>query len=63
MRKIETKADELLELVHERDKITVSEAAKEVGIDRDKIFKWGQYLSDDSEISLHYEVFNIVLEV
>jgi hypothetical protein len=51
---IETGIDKLLDLVQEKKKLTVSEAAKKLKVSESKIESWGKVLSDENIIEFTY---------
>jgi hypothetical protein len=51
---IETGIDKLLDLVQEKKKITVSEAARKLKVSENKIESWGKVLSDENIIEFTY---------
>ena len=51
---IETEIDKLLDLVQEKKKITVSEAARKLKVSESKIESWGKVLSDENILDFTY---------
>jgi len=55
---LKTGVDELVKLIREKNKITVSNAAKELGVSPDAIDEWADFLEEDNIIDIEYKFAN-----
>ncbi|MGC8929394.1 MAG: hypothetical protein ACP5OZ_02610, partial [Candidatus Woesearchaeota archaeon] len=58
---IETEVDKLLELLKERKKVSISEAAKKLGLDNKTIEEWADFLEEEGVIKIEYTLTTPVL--
>ncbi|HYD03271.1 MAG TPA: hypothetical protein VEC16_03135 [Alphaproteobacteria bacterium] len=54
--KIKTGADKLIELVSERKKISIEDAAKSLGVGKTVVQEWAEFLEEEGIISLEYSL-------
>ncbi len=62
MKNITTGVDKLIELVGEKKRISVDDAAKELGVGRDVIQEWGEFLEQEGLINIDYRLSRVWLE-
>jgi hypothetical protein len=55
---LKTGVDELVRLIKEKNKITVSDAAKGLGVSQDAIDEWADFLEEDNVIDIEYKFAN-----
>jgi chromosome segregation ATPase len=53
---IKTGVDKLVELVSEKKKVTVDAAAKELGVGKDVVQEWAEFLEEENIVSLEYNL-------
>jgi len=56
MSKIKTGVDKLVELVLDKKKISVDDASKELGVSKDVIQEWAEFLEEEKIISVEYSL-------
>ncbi len=61
MAKIETGVDKLVELVNTRKKISLDQAAKELGVSPLLVQEWADFLEDEKVIGLEYSLSRVFL--
>ncbi len=61
MNVIETGVDKLVELINERKRISVDEAAKELGVSTMIVQEWADFLEEDGLISIEYSLSKVWL--
>lgn len=54
MAKIETGVDKLVQLVKERKKITLDEASKELGVSKQVVEEWAEFLEEEGLLGVEY---------
>ncbi|MEM2121403.1 MAG: hypothetical protein QXU20_01955 [Candidatus Woesearchaeota archaeon] len=58
---IETEVDKLLELLNEKKKISIHEAAKKLGVDNKTIEEWADFLEEEGVIKVEYTLTTPIL--
>ncbi|MFH1649012.1 MAG: hypothetical protein ABIA93_00500 [Candidatus Woesearchaeota archaeon] len=61
MEKIETGVDKLVDIVAERKKISVEDAAKQLGVSTVVVQEWADFLEEEGAISLEYSLSKVYL--
>lgn len=61
MKKIETGVDKLIRLIEEKKKITVTAAAKQLGVSSVLVQEWADFLEEDKLISIEYSLSKVWL--
>ncbi len=56
MAKIETGVDKLVEIVSERKKIALEDASKELGVSKDVVREWAEFLDEEGLIGIEYSL-------
>jgi chromosome segregation ATPase len=56
---IKTGADKLVELVSEKKKISVDDAAKKLGVNKTVVEEWAEFLEEEGVVSLEYSLSKI----
>ena len=61
MKNIETGVDKLVSLITERKKVSIDEAAKELGVSKILVQDWADFLEQDGLISIEYSLSKVYL--
>ena len=61
MAKIQTGVDKLVELVNERKRVSLDEAAKELGVSTVVVQEWADFLEEEGIISIEYSLSKVYL--
>jgi len=56
---IKTGVDKLVELVSEKKKVTVEDAAKKLGVGKDVVQEWAEFLEEEGIVSLDYSLSKV----
>jgi len=59
---IETDADKLLDLVNQKKRVTVEEAAKILSVEQDVVEKWAKIFEEHNLVSLNYGLGDITIK-
>jgi DeoR/GlpR family transcriptional regulator of sugar metabolism len=60
---IKTGVDKLLEIVKEKKRISIDDAAKNLGVSKDIASEWGDFLEDEGYITKEYKFTNTFLVI
>ncbi len=62
MGRIETGVDKLVALVHDKKKISIDAAAKQLGVSKLVVTEWAEFLSDEKLVSIDYSLSKTYLK-
>lgn len=62
MKNIKTGVDKLVDIVSQKKKITIDDAAKQLGVGQDVVQEWAEFLEQEGLISINYRLSSVWLE-
>jgi predicted ArsR family transcriptional regulator len=56
MKNITTGADKLVQLISEKKRVSLDDAAKQLGVDKEVLREWAEFLEQEQHISIEYKL-------